>query len=86
LVMTRSVGFLARLRACSRVTVPVEVRWRFGLEPGTPYAVRVSGGGFGREFYARLQRGGQLTVPPEVVVDEELEIGDLLDIALEVEP
>ena len=86
MVMTRSVGFLARLRACSRVTVPVEVRWRFGLEPGTPYAVRVSGGGFGREFYARLQRGGQLTVPPEVVVDEELEIGDLLDIALEVEP
>jgi len=86
LVMTRSVGFLARLRACSRVTVPVEVRWKFGLEPGTPYAVRVSGGGFGREFYARLQRGGQLTVPPEVMVDEELEIGDLLDVALEVEP
>lgn len=86
MVMTRSVGFLARLRACNGVTVPVEVRWGFGLEPGTPYAVRVSGGGFGREFYARLQRGGQLTVPPEVVVDEELEIGDLLDVALEVEP
>jgi len=25
-------------------------------------------------------------VPPEVLVDEELEIGDLLDVALEVEP
>jgi bifunctional DNA-binding transcriptional regulator/antitoxin component of YhaV-PrlF toxin-antitoxin module len=84
--MTCSVGFLARLRAWNRVTAPVEVRWRFGLEPGTPYAVRVSGGGFGREFYARLQRGGQLTVPPEVLVDEELEIGDLLDVALKVEP
>ena len=43
------------------------------------------GGGFGREFYARLQRGGQLTVPPEVVVDEGLEIGDIVDIALEME-
>jgi len=84
LVTTRSVGFLARLRACSRVTVPVEVRWRFGLEPGTPYAVRVSGGGFGREFYARLQRGGQLTVPPEVMVDEELEIGDIVEVTLEM--
>ena len=84
--MTRSVVFLARLRACNRGTVPVEARWRFRLEPGTPYAVRVSGGGFGREFYARLQRSGQLTVPPEVVADEELEIGDLLDVALEVEP
>jgi hypothetical protein len=51
-----------------------------------PSGGRVSGGGFGREFYARLQRGGQLTVPPEVLVDEELEIGDLLDVALEVEP
>lgn len=80
------VSFLARLGACNRVTVPVEVRWRFRLEPGTPYAVRVSGGGFGREFYARLQRGGQLTVPPEVVVDEELEIGDLLDVALKIGP
>jgi len=47
LVMTRSVGFLARLRACNRVTVPVEVRWRFGLEPGTLYAVRVSAAGSG---------------------------------------
>lgn len=83
--MTRSVGFLARLRACNRVTVPVEVSGGSGWSRGR-YAVRVSGGGFGREFYARLQRGGQLTVPPEVVVDEELEIGDLLDVALEVEP
>ena len=84
MVMTRSVGFLARLRACNRGTVPVEVRWRFRLEPGTPYAVRVSGGGFGREFYARLQRGGQLTVPPEVLVDEELEIGDIVEVTLEM--
>ena len=48
--------------------------------------MRANSGEFGREFYARLQMGGQLTVPPEVVVDEELEIGDLLDVALEVEP
>jgi bifunctional DNA-binding transcriptional regulator/antitoxin component of YhaV-PrlF toxin-antitoxin module len=79
------VVFLARLGACSRVTVPVEVRWRFRLEPGTPYAVRVSGSGFGREFYARLQRGGQLTVPPEVLVDEELEIGDIVEVTIEVD-
>jgi len=42
-----------------------------------PPGGRVSGGGFGGEFYARLRRGGQLTVPPEVLVDEELDIGIL---------
>jgi hypothetical protein len=78
------VAFLARLGACNRVTVPVEVRWRFRLEPGTPYAVRIRSG-FGTRFYVRLQKKGRLTVPPEIVADHRLKAGDIVEIAIEVE-
>ena len=56
------------------------------VRAGAGDAVRGEGqrGGFGREFYAGLQRGGQLTVPPEVVVDEELEVGDIVEVTLEM--
>lgn len=78
------VAFLARLGARNRVTVPVEVRWRFRLEPGTPYAVRIRGG-FGSKFYARLQKNGRLTVPPKIVADQKLKIGDIVEVTIEVE-
>jgi bifunctional DNA-binding transcriptional regulator/antitoxin component of YhaV-PrlF toxin-antitoxin module len=78
------VVFLARLGVCNRVTVPVEVRWRFRLESGTPYAVRARGV-YGSRFYARLQRSGQLTVPPEIVADEKLKVGDIIEVTIEVE-
>ena len=78
------VSFLARLSACNRLTVPVEIRWQFRLEPGAPYAVRIRSG-FGSRFYVRLQKGGRLTVPPEVVADHRLDVGDVVEVAIEAE-
>jgi bifunctional DNA-binding transcriptional regulator/antitoxin component of YhaV-PrlF toxin-antitoxin module len=38
------VSFLGRLEAGNRLTVPVEIRWRFRLEPGDLYySVEVRG-------------------------------------------
>ena len=34
------VSFMGRLVAVNRVTVPVEIRWRFRLGPGETYLVR----------------------------------------------
>ena len=34
------VSFLGRLVAGNRLTVPVEIRWRFRLKPGETYLVR----------------------------------------------
>jgi bifunctional DNA-binding transcriptional regulator/antitoxin component of YhaV-PrlF toxin-antitoxin module len=81
-----SVEFMGRLAAGNRLTVPVEVRWRFRLEPGTVYHVRLGFLEWGSaEFYARLQRGGQLTVPIEVVESAELERGEFIKVCLQVD-
>jgi hypothetical protein len=80
------VSFLGRLVAGNRLTVPVEVRWRFRLEPGRVYHVRLRFADFGSgEFYARLQRGGQITVPVEVVEGEKLRRGDFMRVSIQVE-
>ena len=79
------VSFLGRLAAGNRLTVPVEIRWRFRLEPGQIYHVRLrfADPGLG-EFYARLQRGGQITVPVEIVEGEELSRGDMMKVSIQV--
>ena len=71
-----SVEFMGRLAAGNRLTVPVEVRWRFRLgfmEWGSA------------EFYARLQKGGQLTVPIEIVESAELERGEMMKVQIQVD-
>jgi bifunctional DNA-binding transcriptional regulator/antitoxin component of YhaV-PrlF toxin-antitoxin module len=79
------VSFLGRLVAGNRLTVPVEIRWRFRLEPGRVYHVRLRFADLGSgEFYARLQRGGQITVPVEVVEGEGLSRGDLVKVSIQV--
>ena len=37
------------------------------------------------EFYARLQKGGRLTVPVEVVEMAELERGELMKVRIQVD-
>ena len=79
------VYFMGRLVAGNRVTVPVEIRWRFRLEPGEMYPVRLESVDWGsEEFYARLQRGGQVTVPVEVVMAAGLERGELMRVSIQV--
>jgi bifunctional DNA-binding transcriptional regulator/antitoxin component of YhaV-PrlF toxin-antitoxin module len=72
---------MGRLVAGNRVTVPVEIRWRFRLEPGEIYRVRLEFEEWGSaEFYARLQRGGQVTVPVEVVRAAGLERDEVIEV------
>ena len=79
------VEFLGRLIAGNRVTVPVEIRWRFRLEPGEIYFFRLRFADWGsEEFYARLQKGGQITVPIEVVEGGGLEKGDVMRVRIHV--
>lgn len=81
-----NVEFLGRLAAGNRLTVPVEIRWRFRLEPGTVYPVRLGFMEWGSaEFYARLQKGGQLTVPIEVVESAELERGETMKVRIQID-
>ena len=76
---------MGRLVAGNRVTVPVEIRWRFRLEPGEIYRVRLEFEEWGSaEFYARLQRGGQVTVPVEVVRAAGLERDEVMEVFIHV--
>ena len=79
------VEFLGRLIAGNRLTVPVEIRWRFKLEPGEIYFIRLKFANWGsEEFYARLQKGGQITVPIEIIQGEGLEKGDVMQVRIHV--
>ena len=63
------VSFLGRLVAGNRLTVLVEIRWRFKLEPGEICLVRLEFEGWGfAEFYAWLQRGGQVSTSPTLLL------------------
>jgi bifunctional DNA-binding transcriptional regulator/antitoxin component of YhaV-PrlF toxin-antitoxin module len=76
---------MGRLVAGNRLTVPVEIRWRFRLEPGEIYLVRLEFEEWGSaQFYARLQRGGQVTVPVEVVRAAGLERGEVMEVIIDV--
>ena len=84
-VWVLEVSFLGRLVAGNRLTVPVEIRWRFRLRPGEIYLVRLEFEEWGSaEFYARLQRGGQVTVPIEVVRTVELERDEVMKFFMHV--
>jgi len=76
---------MGRLVAGNRLTVPVEIRWRFKLEPGEIYRVRLEFEEWGSaEFYARLLRSGQVTVPIEVVRSAELEKDEVMKVFIHV--
>jgi len=66
--LTESVGFLARLQKLNRIQIPVEVRWRYKLEPGELLKVEVHpvGGLDSEGFVARLLADGRITIPWEV--------------------
>ena len=79
------VEFLGRLITGNRLTVPVEIRWRFKLEPGEIYFIRLKFADWGsEEFYARLQKGGQITVPIEIVEGEAVSKGDIMKVYIQV--
>jgi len=84
--LTEPVGFLARLQKLNRIQIPVEVRWRYKLEPSEFLNVEVHPvGGLDREeFVARLLADGRITIPWEVVWHFELnKPGCMLRVRLE---
>ena len=55
------------------------------MEPGEINFFRVRFADWGsEEFYARLQKGGQITVPIEIVEGEGLEKGDVMQVRIMV--
>lgn len=82
--MKDKVSFLARLQAQNRIQIPVEVRWRYKLEPGQILRLEVyPTGSLGSEgFYARLQHDGRVNVPWEVAWTLELKHGLMLKVWL----
>jgi len=86
LPLTEDASFEALLQRGNRIQIPVEVRWRYRLEPGEILQVDiVSPGRYlpsrGR-FYARLQKSGRVTVPWEQVVKHDLKSGILVAVTL----
>jgi len=78
------VSFLARLQVENRIQIPVEVRWRYKLEPGQILRLKIypMKGLSSEEFFARLQLGGRINVPWEAVWALELKHGEMLRVWL----
>jgi hypothetical protein len=78
------ISFLARLQAENRIQIPVEIRWRYKLEPGQILRLKIQpiGGFDSEEFYAKLQLGGRVNVPWEVDWALKLKCGLMLRVLL----
>lgn len=82
--LKEKVSFLARLQVENRVQIPVEVRWRYKLEPGQILRLKIypMKSLNSEEFFARLQLGGRINVPWEAVWALELKHGEMLRVWL----
>lgn len=82
--MKGKVSFLARLQAENRIQIPVEVRWRYKLEPGQILRLKIHpvSGFSSEEFHSRLQHGGRVNVPWEAVWALKLKHGFMLRVLL----
>lgn len=67
--LKEKVSFLARLQVENRIQIPVEVRWRYKLEPGQILRLEIypMKSLSSEKFFARLQLGGRINVPWEAV-------------------
>jgi len=66
--LTETVEFLARLQKLNGIQVPVEVMWRYKLEPGELLKVKIQqiDSFDNEEFIVKLPRGGRFIIPWEV--------------------
>ena len=63
----------------------LEIRWRFKPKPGEIYFIHLKFADRGsKEFYDRPQKGGQITVPIEIVEGEALSKGDAMKVHIQV--
>ena len=78
--MKGKVSFLTRLQVENRIQIPVEIRWRYKLEPGQILRLQIYPieGFSSEEFHARLQNDGRVNIPWEVVWVLKLKHGLML--------
>ena len=69
--LAQAVSFKAVVQKNRRIHIPVLARWRFKLEPGEVFKVRLKLGHHFEVFYGRMGTDGRLTVP-KVTVEEFL--------------
>ena len=79
---------IATVMKGNRVTIPKEFRERFNLEP--PRLLTLQLGGVEKvwtsiEFYSRLRRGGQVTIPVELFRALQLRLGQAVFIHVYVD-
>jgi bifunctional DNA-binding transcriptional regulator/antitoxin component of YhaV-PrlF toxin-antitoxin module len=84
LPVSETMWIHVKLLSENRVQIPVLVRWKFKLEPAEVLKVEVSPvrSGASETFFARLQKGGRITVPLRVAVFLELKLGDVLEVGI----
>jgi bifunctional DNA-binding transcriptional regulator/antitoxin component of YhaV-PrlF toxin-antitoxin module len=79
--------FTAKIQASMRIQVPVLLRWKYKLGPGTILKVELTRTSPFRKtrFYARLQRSGRLAIPKLVADTNELKKGDVVEATIWIE-
>jgi len=86
--LSESVKFHALLQRENRIQLPVEVRWKYKLEPGEILHVKIwpldrfLAFAEAEEFHARLHKQGRIAVPWEIVARLNLKPGILLAVTL----
>ena len=81
-------SFHARLQKQMRIQIPRLLRWKYKLDPGDVMKVMVAKlGSFGsKEFLAKMQQGGRITVPNIYVELEGLKLHELVKVDLWLPP
>ena len=79
--LERKESFIARLQKNNRIQLPVLIRWKYKLDPGEIFHVRVENSEW-EYFYARLSRDGRLTVPKIVIGKLGIKPGDIVEVVL----
>jgi len=77
-------SFTAKIQKAMRIQIPVLLRWRYQLNPGTILKVQITGTSPPRRarFYGRMQKSGRITVPRLVAETTELKNGDIVEVTV----
>lgn len=82
--VSETLWFKSRVQKENRVQIPVEIRWKYKLEPGEILNVKVCpvGSMADEDFFARLQKGGRITIPWLVVELLKIKPGHVVSVGL----
>jgi len=74
--------FTAKIQASMRIQIPVLIRWKYKLNPGTVLKIEIVRTSPLKKtrFYARLQKSGRITIPKLVAETTQLGVSDIVKI------